>query len=376
VKSASTHLTLVAGARPNFMKVAALVHALHEHNRGANTPITFRLVHTGQHYDRSMSGSFFEDLGLPAPDANLGVGSGTHAQQTAAVLVAFEQDLLAHPARLVVVVGDVNSTLACALAAKKLCVPVAHVEAGLRSFDRSMPEEVNRIVTDQLSDLLFTPDEGADENLRREGVPPARIHRTGNVMIDTLLRQRERARDVHRFDAFKARGPYGLVTLHRPSNVDDEATLRRLAQVLGEVAEELPLLLPCHPRTKARLQAYGIRLAERITVTEPLSYLDMLNLLADARVVFTDSGGVQEETTALGVPCLTLRASTERPVTVRLGTNVLVGTDPERIRAAFAQVLAGRAAQGAAPPLWDGRAGERVVRVLADWLADHAEETV
>ncbi|MFH0911488.1 MAG: UDP-N-acetylglucosamine 2-epimerase (non-hydrolyzing) [Planctomycetota bacterium] len=361
-------ITLVAGARPNFMKIAPLVHALKAHNARARLPIEYRLVHTGQHYDHCMSRSFFDELGIPEPDYNLGVQGGSHAGQTAGILVAFERLLWEHPTRLVVVVGDVNSTLACAITAKKLDTGVAHVEAGLRSFDMRMPEEINRIVTDRLSDLLFTTDPAAEENLRREGVPSERIHPVGNVMIDTLLRERERARGVARFQAVKAGGPYALLTLHRPSNVDDAPTFRRLAAVLAKLAAEIPILFPCHPRTRERMAAFGIAFPGAVTLLEPLSYLEMLNLLLDARLVLTDSGGLQEETTALGIPCITLRENTERPVTVTHGTNTVAGTDAARIRAAFRAALEGKIRTGRVPPLWDGHAAERIVAVLSAWL--------
>ncbi len=344
----------VVGARPNFMKMAPLLRAYRQY------PDAFepRLVHTGQHYDENMSRVFLKELGLPAPDVNLGIGTGSHAEQTVKIMAALGQLLTQERPDLVVVVGDVNSTLAAALMAAKQGIPVAHVEAGLRSFDRTMPEELNRIVTDAVSHFCFTPSADADENLRREGVPVERIFRVGNVMIDSLL---------HLADAARARGNrpagrYGYVTLHRPGNVDERATLAGILSALEHVQRELPLVFPVHPRTAARLQEFGLRTT--VPLTAPVGYLDSLNLLAGATLVLTDSGGVQEETTALGVPCLTLRANTERPITVTEGTNTLVGHDPERIIAAAGEVLAGKGKAGRVPALWDGKAAERIVQCL------------
>lgn len=352
----------VVGARPNFMKMAPIVAALDR--RGGE--VEHVLVHTGQHYDEAMSASFFRDLGMPEPDVNLNVGSGTHAQQTARVMLAFEPVLLEHRPDWVVVVGDVNSTLACALVASKLGVKVAHVEAGLRSGDWAMPEEVNRVLTDRLSDLLLTPSADADENLRREGLPEDRIVRVGNVMIDTLLRQRERSQSSRVLGELElSPREFAVATLHRPSNVDDPETLGRIASALGEVAGRLPVIFPAHPRTQARLNEFGIELPGGVRVISPLGYLDFLGLWSAARLVLTDSGGLQEETTALGVPCLTLRENTERPVTVSEGTNQIVGSDPARIVAATDEILAGRyACAGRVPELWDGRAAERIVDAL------------
>jgi UDP-N-acetylglucosamine 2-epimerase (non-hydrolysing) len=352
----------VVGARPNFMKMAPIVAALGR-RRGEAEQV---LVHTGQHYDEAMSASFFRDLGMPEPDVNLSVGSGTHAQQTARVMLAFEPVLLAHRPDWVVVVGDVNSTLACALVASKLGVKVAHVEAGLRSGDWAMPEEVNRVLTDRLSDLLLTPSADADENLRREGLGGERIVRVGNVMIDTLFRQRERAQSSRVLDELELTPrEFAVVTLHRPSNVDDPETLGRIAAALGEVATRLPVIFPAHPRTEARLREFGIALPAGVRTVAPLGYLDFLGLWSAARLVLTDSGGLQEETTALGVPCLTLRENTERPVTVTEGTNRIVGSDPARIVGAADEILTGRqTVAGRAPELWDGRAAERIADAL------------
>jgi UDP-N-acetylglucosamine 2-epimerase (non-hydrolysing) len=351
----------VVGARPNFMKIAPVMRALAA--RGAAQ----RLVHTGQHYDVKMSDVFFRDLGLPAPDVHLGVGSGTHAEQTAKVMLAFERALAELPgASWVLVPGDVNSTLAAALVAVKRGLRVAHLEAGLRSGDRTMPEEHNRVLTDHLADLLLTPSSDADRNLAREGVPEARVVRVGNVMIDSLLAKlpEARARGVAGRLGLAA-GGYAVVTLHRPSNVDEPATLERLLGALAAIAAELPVVFPVHPRTRARLaEPRFAAAASRLLAVDPLGYVDFLSLVSDARLVLTDSGGLQEETTALGIPCLTLRENTERPVTVDEGTNEVVGTDPARIVAAARAALAGRGRRGRCPPLWDGRTGERVAEAL------------
>ena len=355
----------IVGARPNLMKIAPLMDVM------VRTPgIEPILVHTGQHYDERMSDLFFRELGIPAPDHYLGVGSGTHAQQTAQVMVRLEPLFEELRPDLVLVVGDVNSTLAAALVASKLGIRLAHVEAGLRSFDRSMPEEVNRVVTDALSDLLFTTERSAEENLRREGIAEEKIHFVGNVMIDTLLRHRERAEALGvpvRFGL--APGEYAVVTLHRPSNVDAPDALGRMVDVVVAVQERLPVVFPVHPRTRSRLAEAGLltrlEALPDVRLTEPLGYLEFLGLMAGARLVLTDSGGVQEETTILGVPCLTVRENTERPVTITHGTNRLVGTAPARIIAAVDETLAAPRPDGRRPELWDGRAAERIVGVLA-----------
>lgn len=355
----------IVGARPNLMKIAPLMDVM------VRTPgIEPILVHTGQHYDERMSDLFFRELGIPAPDHYLGVGSGTHAQQTAQVMVRLEPLFEELRPDLVLVVGDVNSTVAAALVASKLGIRLAHVEAGLRSFDRSMPEEVNRVVTDALSDLLFTTERSAEENLRREGIAEEKIHFVGNVMIDTLLRHRERAEALGvpaRFGL--APGEYAVVTLHRPSNVDAPDALARMVDVMVAVQERLPVVFPVHPRTRSRLAEAGLltrlEALPDVRLTEPLGYLEFLGLMAGARLVLTDSGGVQEETTILGVPCLTVRENTERPVTITHGTNRLVGTEPARIIAAVDETLAAPRPDGRRPELWDGRAAERIVGVLA-----------
>ena len=346
------------GARPNFMKIAPILRELRR-----RASVSQVLVHTGQHYDAKMSDVFFRDLGMPDPDVHLGVGSGTHAQQTASVMTGIEPVLEREKPDVVVIAGDVNSTLAVALVASKMGLPLAHVEAGLRSGDWTMPEEINRVLTDRLSDLLFTPSRDGDENLRREGIDPSRVHFVGNVMIDSLQAALPRAKEsrIHERLELRKKG-YALATLHRPANVDDPAALSRLLSALAAVAAEVPVVFPIHPRTRARL-APGFA-AKGLKLVEPLGYLDFLALTAGARLVMTDSGGIQEETTALGVPCLTLRENTERPVTVEVGTNQLVGTDPEKAIAAAREVLAGRAKEGRLPELWDGRAAGRVAEVL------------
>jgi UDP-N-acetylglucosamine 2-epimerase (non-hydrolysing) len=350
-------IVCVAGARPNFMKIKPVVDALDA--RGAET----LLVHTGQHFDAAMSDVFFDELGLRPPDRHLGAGSGTHAEQTARVLVGVEALLAEWPADVVVVVGDVNSTVAAALAGAKAGALVAHVEAGLRSRDWAMPEEINRVVTDRISDYLFSPSADAVANLRSEGYRDDQVHLVGNVMIDTLLVNVDRARARPILgDLGVAAAGYGLVTLHRPANVDDPEVLRALTGALGEVAAHLPLVFPVHPRTRARLAEMAI--APGILLTDPLGYLDFIALEASARVVLTDSGGIQEETSALGVACLTLRDNTERPITVELGTNVVVGRDPERIVAAARRAISDGPKPAGEIPGWDGHAGERIAEVL------------
>lgn len=366
----------VVGARPNFMKIAPLMRAFAREPRLAST-----LVHTGQHYDEAMKASFFDQLDIPSPDVDLEVGSGTHAIQTAEIMRRFEPELDRLRAGAVLVVGDVNSTIACALVAAKKDIPVIHVEAGLRSYDRRMPEEINRVLTDQISDLLFTTEADAEQNLRREGIDPASIHFVGNVMIDTLLHNRTRCRAapdiLSGLDAparFRGESGFGLLTLHRPSNVDNPVVLPRLTETLRELSSELPLVFPLHPRTKARLEAAGLgsTLGDSILTLPPLPYLDMLGLMSGARLALTDSGGIQEETTALGVPCITLRENTERPITVTAGTNTVVGTDPGRIRATFHDILATGGKRGRVPDLWDGRAAERIATIIARWAETRA----
>lgn len=373
--SALRPVICVVGARPNFMKMAPILRAMAAHT----PPLSALLVHTGQHYDKDMSDRLFEDLRLPSPDVNLEVGSGTHAVQTAEVMRSFEPVVDAHKPSCVVVVGDVNSTLACALVAVKKGVPVAHVEAGLRSNDRAMPEEINRVLTDQISDRLYLTERTAQDNLVREGIFPERMAFVGNVMIDSVAFGRATAPSAqstlqaHSVDPLFLTDPagYGVVTMHRPSNVDDADTLRALLGVLGEVALDLPLVFALHPRTRSNIARFGLTdLIDpaRMVLLPPQGYLDMLGLMAGAAVVLTDSGGLQEETTALGVPCLTLRENTERPITVAQGTNVLVGRDRSAILEAMQDILNGRGKRGRVPELWDGHAAERIAADLHAWL--------
>ncbi len=377
------HILHVVGARPNFMKAAPVLRAL-----GAHEAVRQTLVHTGQHYDAAMSDVFFRQLEMPQPDHNLGVGSGTHAQQTAAVMQAFEPVLLECKPDLVIVYGDVNSTVAAAMVCSKLGVRVAHVEAGLRSRDRSMPEEINRLLTDQLSDLLFTPSADADENLRREGIDASRIHLVGNVMIDTLARLLPCAEEHF---PHSVSSPYVLVTLHRPSNVDNLPWLYELLTALGTLSPELSVIFPVHPRTRQRLESLGFAAADkadlekagirnvekppRLELLEPQPYLEFLALQLHAALVITDSGGIQEETTFLGVPCLTVRENTERPITITHGTNQLVGRDLKKLRVAAEEILKGRSGrvspykdeegkQKPSVPLWDGHAAERIAQII------------
>jgi UDP-N-acetylglucosamine 2-epimerase (non-hydrolysing) len=350
------HILHVVGARPNFMKAAPVLRALKLRRN-----VRQSLVHTGQHYDNNMSVVFLQQLGMPEPDANLEVGSGSHARQTADIMSRFEPVVLQYKPDVVLVYGDVNSTVAAALVCSKLQIQVGHVEAGLRSFDRTMPEEINRLLTDQMADLLFTPSEDGDRNLAREGVAPEKIHRVGNVMIDSLARLLPLALQT-KINGLSGR--YALVTLHRPSNVDDGRILRSILQSLLELNAELQVVFPVHPRTRQRIAEFGLDAAQ-LHLLEPLPYIEFLALQRRAAVVITDSGGIQEETTYLNVPCLTLRQNTERPVTVTLGTNILVGCDASRLRAELSKIMNGDAKTGSIPPLWDGQAGERIATVLA-----------
>jgi UDP-N-acetylglucosamine 2-epimerase (non-hydrolysing) len=345
----------VVGARPNFIKAAPVLRALS--SRAGAQQI---LVHTGQHYDKNLSDVFFEQLGIPQPEFNLEVGSGSHAAQTAEIMRRFESVALEQKPEVVVVYGDVNSTMAAALVCSKLLVPVAHVESGLRSFDRTMPEEINRLVTDRLSDFLFTPSADGDQNLANEGVAKDKIFCVGNVMIDTLVTLLPMAERCPK-NGLPER--YALVTLHRPSNVDDSATLQRILRSLAEVSEQLAVVFPAHPRTQRRITEFGAKV-EKLHIIDPVPYIEFLALQKRAAVVITDSGGIQEETTYLGVPCLTVRNNTERPVTTILGTNVLVGQEGERLAAELAKILSGQAKRGSIPPLWDGHAGERIAKLL------------
>jgi UDP-N-acetylglucosamine 2-epimerase (non-hydrolysing) len=358
---------IVAGARPNFMKVAPLLRAF---DQKAPRDAAALLIHTGQHYDAAMSEDFFRDLGIRQPDVNLRVGSGSHAEQTARVMLAFEPVCIERRPDWVIVVGDVNSTLACSLVAKKLGIAVAHVEAGLRSGDRTMPEEINRICTDAISDLLFTTDELANDNLLREGIPAERIRFVGNTMIDTLVRHLDQALAAPLPDGVLP-GQYAVVTLHRPANVDDPERLANILQALEAVASRIPLVFPAHPRTQKNLERFDLagRLirSNALRLMPPMGYVQFIGLVARSRFVLTDSGGIQEETTYLGVPCLTMRSNTERPITCRMGTNMLVGSDPDKIRNAAFAALNGRSGARSAPEKWDGHAAERIVDALLAW---------
>jgi UDP-N-acetylglucosamine 2-epimerase (non-hydrolysing) len=357
----------IVGARPNFMKMAPIVRQLERHPE-----IEWQLIHTGQHYDDAMSRVFFEELQLPPPHVFLGVGSGSQAEQTAQMMVKLEQVMQSYSPDMVLVVGDTNSALAGALTAAKLCIPVAHVEAGLRSYDRTMPEEINRLCTDCISTLFFTPSRGAGDILKGEGIPADRIHFVGNVMIDTLVACRERAMQSQILETLHLEEKhYAVLTLHRPSNVDTPETLSWLLDVIGEIAARIPVVFPVHPRTQRRIQEFGLQprleTLPQVKITAPLGYLDFLKLMACAQFVMTDSGGIQEETTVLGVPCLTLRENTERPETVTEGTNTLVGRHRDKILAETLRILDGHGKVGRVPELWDGQAARRIVDVLVKW---------
>lgn len=355
------HIVHVVGARPNFMKAGPVIAGLRNYPE-----VRQSVVHTGQHYDINMSDVFFKELGIPAPDINLHVGSGTHAQQTANIMARFESFALEEKPDLVIVYGDVNSTIATALVCAKVLIPVAHVEAGLRSFDRTMPEEINRLLTDQIADLLFTPSIDGNENLLREGIPAHKIHLVGNVMIDSLVQLLPKIESYER-QGFPDR--YALVTMHRPSNVDNSEFLDELLQALENMAQAIPIVFPIHPRTRQRLIDYGLDIEgyNGINFTEPLSYLQFLSLQSRAAVVITDSGGIQEETTYLGIPCITMRENTERPITTTIGTNVLIGCSTERLRAEVNKILSGYSKSCTVPPLWDGHAAKRIAASIVEW---------
>jgi len=350
----------VVGARPNLMKMAPAFRAL-----SVREGIEQKIVHTGQHYDTNMSEIFFQQLGMPAPDVNLEVGSGSHATQTAHIMIKFEELVVRQRPDLALVYGDVNSTVAAALVCAKLGIKIGHVEAGLRSFDREMPEEINRLVTDQLADFLFTPSEDANENLKREGVAPEKIHFVGNLMIDTLVRL---LNETCRPSLPGIDGEYLLVTLHRPSNVDEPKMLRQIVETLNDLSEQVPVVFPIHPRTRRRIDDFNLKLADnsRFVLLEPIGYLEFLGLQREAKLVITDSGGIQEETTYLNVPCLTVRNNTERPITEKIGTNVLVGQDMARLRTEVDRILSGKAKRGSTPPFWDGRASGRLAKIIAE----------
>ena len=385
-------VTIIAGARPNFMKIAPIIHAIQK-AQTQGKDISYRLVHTGQHYDKNMSDTFFEELEIPQPDVNLGCGGGTQAEQTAHIMVEFEKELMAHPTDLVLVVGDVTSTMACSIVAKKLCTKVAHVEAGIRSWDLTMPEEINRMVTDSLADYMFTTSNVADRNLLRSGAvmegktdavgevlaedkyaferAPQKIYHVGNVMIDTLLKNRPRFRKTELWDALQLREhEYIIMTMHRPANVDEENHLRQLMEQIITNVHGLPIIFPIHPRTaKVFYCLWGdkVQLKQRfpnLHIVEPLGYLEFNYLVERAKVVVTDSGGITEETTVMGVPCITLRDNTERPETCTIGTNELIGTNPDAIKPALDTLFAGNWKKGGIPEMWDGHAAERIVDIL------------
>ncbi len=361
---------LVVGARPNFMKIAPLLLEMQKYQSiegSSGDNISYLLVHTGQHYDLQMSDVFFQDLNIPEPDVNLEVGSGSHAMQTAEILVRFEKACLRDKPDWIIVVGDVNSTMACTLVAVKLGIKVAHIEAGLRSFDRTMPEEINRLVTDSLADLLFTPSEDADENLLREGIPESKIKRVGNIMIDSLLTNVEKARSLEPYKSYGVEeNKYILATLHRPANVDNQEHLSQIMNNLMDLSKKLPIIFPLHPRTKNNLLQQGllseVNLPPNLIFCNPVGYLESIGLVDKARFVLTDSGGLQEETTFLGVPCLTLRPNTERPITITLGTNKL--TSVEKLRDDIDQMLEGNLSAGKIPELWDGLTSQRILKIL------------
>lgn len=358
-------ITIIAGARPNFMKIAPIISAIEAQKR-LGKDIDFRLVHTGQHYDRNMSGSFFDELGIPEPHVNLEGGGGSQAEQTAQIMVAFEKELLANPADIVLVVGDVTSTLACSIVAKKLNTRVAHVEAGIRSFDLTMPEEINRMVTDAITDYFFTTSGTANENLRKSGVPDDRIFFTGNVMIDTLFKNEPRFIKPAAWDTFNlSEKNYLVLTMHRPANVDAEEKLKAMLHEITSNAHGLPVIFPVHPRTAAILKGIGVQ-ADNLHMIEPLGYLEFNYLVKHAKAVITDSGGITEETTVMGVPCITLRDNTERPETITIGTNELIGTDPSAVAPAMKRLFDGNWKKGAIPELWDGQAAERIVAHLLE----------
>lgn len=361
-------LTIIAGARPNFVKIAPLIHAIQKAvNEGHK--LSYRLVHTGQHYDTRMSDSFFDELKIPLPNVNLGAGGGTQAEQTAAIMIAFEKDIVAHPTDLVIVVGDVTSTLACSIVAKKLNTKVAHIEAGIRSFDLTMPEEINRMVTDSITDLFFTTTEFANANLRRAGVGEERIYFVGNIMIDTLLANRSRFKAPAIFYDLSLRDKeYFVMTMHRPANVDETEKLQAFMKAIVEHLQGLPIIFPIHPRTAKILKEADIG-ARNLHIVEPMGYLEFNYLVEHAKGVITDSGGITEETTVMRVPCLTLRDNTERPETVSLGTNRLVGTAPENIKPALVDIFEGKWQQGSIPELWDGHTAERIVEILSRYCS-------
>ncbi|MFA6200238.1 MAG: UDP-N-acetylglucosamine 2-epimerase (non-hydrolyzing) [Bacteroidales bacterium] len=372
-------LTIIAGARPNFMKIAPIIHSIQKYNQTPNsklqtpnsklqTPIEYRLVHTGQHYDKNMSDTFFEELNIPMPNANLGVGSGTQAEQTAGIMIEFEKELMQNPTDLVIVVGDVTSTMACSIVAKKLNTKVAHIEAGIRSWDLTMPEEINRMVTDSLADYFFTTTEVANENLRRFGAKEEQIFFVGNVMIDTLLANMDRFRKPDVFDKLNLKEKeYIMLTMHRPANVDEAEKLKALMSEIVNNVQGLPIIFPIHPRTAKIFIDLGIK-ADNLFIVEPMGYLEFNYMVKHSKAVITDSGGITEETTVMGIPCITLRDNTERPETCTVGTNELIGTNPNAIKPALDKLFSGKWKKGGIPELWDGKTSERIVDILLNNL--------
>jgi UDP-N-acetylglucosamine 2-epimerase (non-hydrolysing) len=357
------HITLIAGARPNFVKIAPIIHAIQK-AKESGKQIDYRLVHTGQHYDHRMSETFFNELNIPEPDVNLGCGGGTHAEQTAAIMVAFEKDLMAHPTDIVMVVGDVTSTMACSIVAKKLCTSVAHIEAGIRSWDLTMPEEINRMVTDALCDYFFTTSEVANQNLRNSGVNKNRIFFVGNVMIDTLQANMHRFTKPEIYDQLKLKAKdYLVLTMHRPANVDEAEKLKALMYQILQNVHNKPVIFPIHPRTAKIFNELGIA-APNLHIVDPMGYLEFNYLVKNSKAVITDSGGITEETTVMGVPCITIRDNTERPETCTVGTNELIGTNPAAIKPALEKLFAGEWKKGRIPELWDGKTAERIIEVI------------
>jgi UDP-N-acetylglucosamine 2-epimerase (non-hydrolysing) len=370
-------ITLIAGARPNFMKIAPVIHAIESYmvqgsrSKEQDLNINYRLVHTGQHYDRNMSDTFFTDLNIPEPDVNLGCGGGSQAEQTAAIMVSFEKELISNPADLVIVVGDVTSTMACCIVAKKQNTKVAHIEAGIRSFDMTMPEEINRMVTDSIADYFFTTSELAGNNLRKAGIPDERIFFVGNVMIDTLLINRNRLKKPKIWEEFELkRQGYIVITLHRPNNVDNQSHLKALFKAIIESSRNTPIIFPVHPRTmqiiKKLTAQHSSLIAHNLHLTAPMGYLEFNYLVENSMAVITDSGGITEETTVMGVPCITIRNNTERPETVSIGTNELIGTDPDAIHSALENLFSGNWKKGGIPELWDGKTAERILDGLVN----------
>ncbi len=359
-------ITLIAGARPNFMKIAPIIHALHKHNATKPKKLDYSLVHTGQHFDEKMSETFFHELNIPSPDINLACGGGSQAEQTALIMVAFEKYLISNPCDLVLVVGDVTSTLACSIVAKKMQIKVAHVEAGIRSFDLSMPEEINRMVTDSISDYFFTTTRWASQNLLNSGVPAEKIFFTGNVMIDTLYRNIQNFKEPQIWKEAKLqKGNFLILTLHRPSNVDDLTQLKGLMEAITNFSEDLKIVFPVHPRTRKMLLKIELN-TDKLFLIDPLGYLEFNYLVSNAMGVITDSGGITEETTVLGIPCITLRTTTERPETISVGTNELIGNNPKDLELPMMNLISGKWKKGGIPEKWDGKAAERITEVLSN----------